>query len=215
MLYMALILNNLGYMVLIADRSRRRELADILTCELTQEGLVTYRNLDFYMAADRREEENFVRQHQYSYVFDYVNEPEGDVIADVTKAGYDGIIINTSCLRSELRVSREIVMRAGVKVLVVIRDMPENIPKLKYIEKYYMNNVGICSLYAVPPDICDKEYQYKMDYEGIRSYRAMSSGYSCVLSKCICEISGRDDKSVKRALRYLKEGKIFDNRLLE
>lgn len=54
-----------------------------------------------------------------------------------------------------------------------------------------------------------------MDYDGIGKVKYLSEEYTNVLTKTTCSITGKGQGNVKKAIRSMREGKIFDNRFLE
>ena len=73
----------------------------------------------------------------------------------------------------------------------------------------------ILCMYEVKFDEYDKEYQYGMDYDGLIEFKYLSDDLCKALVKSISIISGRSQNIVKKALKWAKGGKVFDNRFLE
>lgn len=231
-IYLALVLNNLGYHVMITDKSPGQE----LRCFFDEEpckGMMTYRNVDFYIppagdgkhdirethgdsevqdGSDDRKERNSVH---YDYGLDYINEWREQENIALEKGSYDMVIFNMDGAKMSLRLLEKIGIQGEIRKFLVLRDLPMEFPKLWFLKKYYLNSGLFESVYGILIDLYDKEYQYRMEYEGIHGCRYLSAGYSDVIVRLTKDISGQDIRRIKKALRCVKEGRIFDNRLLE
>lgn len=202
-MYVAFVLNNMGYHVVVNDMSDNREMADVVSlCDFNSD-IKTYRNVDFNFSGDYL--------GGYDFCIDYFNNLKG-----VTLDGrYDGIILNVQVFKSELELCRRIIDNSKSYVILIVRDKTVNCVNKKYISKYILDSSKILKIHEIDFDFFDKEYQYLMDYDGIGKMKYLSEIFSNVLIKTICSITGKGQGSVKKALKNLKEGKIFDNRFLE
>ena len=201
--YMAFILNNMGYHVVVNDMSETREIADIVSINDFNSEVKTYRNVDF----------NFSGEYLggYDYSINYFNNLKKVPYND----RYDGIILNVQVFKSELEMCRRIINNSKSFIILIVRDKTINCINKKYIYKYILDSSRGLKIYEIDFDFYDKEYQYIMDYDGIGKMKYLSENYSNILIKTICSITGNSQGNVKKALRNLKEGKIFDNRFLE
>lgn len=203
LIYMAYTLNNMGYSVLIHDRSKEKELADIISHHDFSTEMRTYRNVDF----------NFSRDNLtgYQYVFYYYSEYSKEL--DWEKRQFT--ILNASVFKSDLQVCQNIMNHTDSDVILIIRDRIRNSIDKKYIAKYIIKPSKLLGMHEIRFDEYDKEYQFRMDYDGVGSFKYLSDNYVNVLVKTICAITGKGQGRVRKALKYAKEGKIFDNRFLE
>ena len=200
---MAFVLNNMGYHVIVNDMSDKREMADIVSLNDFNSDIKTYRNIDF----------NFSGEYLagYDYNIDYFNDISDTILND----RYSNVILNVQVFRSELEVCRRIINGTKSDIILIIRDKTENCIDKKYISKYILNSENVLKIHEIFFDVYDKEYQYMMDYDGVYKIKYLSDKYSNVLIKTICSITGRGQGSIKKALKNVKEGRIFDNRFLE
>ncbi|MBQ3546583.1 MAG: hypothetical protein IJA34_16595 [Lachnospiraceae bacterium] len=200
---MAFILNNMGYHVVVNDMSNNREMSYVVSLSDFNSEVKTYRNVDFNFSGD------FLRGYDYS--IDYFNNLKDIPLKDK----YDGIVLNVQVFKSELEMCKRIIDNSQSYVILIIRDKTVNSVNKKYILKYIFGSSKASKIHEIDFDFYDKEYQYIMDYDGIGKMKYLSENYSNVLIKTICSITGNGQGNVKKALKNLKEGKIFDNRFLE
>lgn len=200
-MYMVFILNNMGYSVLVNDKSTEKDLADIISFNDFNVGIRTYRNVDFNFSEDCLE--------GYDYVLHYYT----DYPSDMERWTY--VVINVSVFKSELCLCQRIINAMKTDVIVIVRDQVRNSVNKKYISKYILNPDKIIGLHEIKLDEHDKEYQFGMDYDGAGFFKYLSEPYVRSLVKTVCAITGRGQGSVRKAWKFAKEGKIFDNRFLE
>lgn len=203
LIYMAFVLNNMGYSVLVNDRSQDKELADVISYNDFDIRIRTYRNVDFNFSEDCLD--------GYDYVINYY----ADYSADMERERYHFVILNVSVFKSELSLCQKIINAAKADVIVIIRDQVRNSVDKKYVSKYILNPSKIIGLHEIKLDEYDKEYQFRMDYDGVGLFKYLSEHYIRALTKTVCAITGKGQGSVKKALKFAKEGKIFDNWFLE
>lgn len=200
---MAFILNNLGYHVIVNDMSENRELGDIVSLDDFNTDIKTYRNVDFNFSGE------FLQG--YDFMINYYDDLRKKVLND----RFDCIVLNTSVLRSDLEVCRGIINSSKSDVIMIIRDRTDNCINRKYISKYIITSANLLKMHEISLDFYDKEYQYMMDYDGIGKIKYLSENYTNVLIKTICSVTGKGQGSVKKAIKNMREGRIFDNRFLE
>lgn len=200
---MAFILNNLGYHVIVNDMSENRELGDIISFNDFNIDIKTYRNVDFNFSGEYLE--------GYDFMIDYYD----DLSKKVSGERFDCIILNSSVSRSELEICRRIINVSKSDVIMVIRDRTDNCINRKYIMKYIITAPNLLKIHEINLDFYDKEYQFMMDYDGIGKVKYLSENYVNVLSKTVCSVTGKGQGSVKKAIKNMREGRIFDNRFLE
>lgn len=200
--YTAFVLNNMGYKVLVNDRSRNREMADIISHNDFECDIRTYRNIDFLFSNGD--------MPGYDFILTY--------ISDISELGrYENfryILINQSAYRTELYRCTELMEYMKTDTLFVLRDKVGNIGK-KYLSKYVLPNEKLLSIYEVGYDGWDKKYQLFMDYDGVGDFKYISDDLCRALNRCISVITGKEQGDVKKALKWAKGGKVFDNRFLE
>lgn len=201
LIYMVFILNNMGYSVLVNDKSTDKDLADVISYNDFNTKIRTYRNVDFNFSEDYLE--------GYDYVLYYYT----DYPADTERWQY--AVFNVSVFKSELYLCQQIINAVKTDVIVILRDQVRNSVDKKYISKYILNPAKIIGLHEIKLDEYDKEYQFRMDYDGVGLFKYLSEPYVRALVKTVCTVTGRGQGCVRKALKFAKEGKIFDNRFLE
>lgn len=201
-LYLAFILNNMGYKVLVDDKSMNKELAEVISHKDFNCPVRTYRNIDF----------NFSNTELkgYDFVITYCSEIE----SAESCIGGRYLIINASACKSELYGCEKLINTLKADTMFILRDQVGSIGK-KYIGKYMLPADKILGIYEVKFDEYDKEYQYSMDYDGVTNFKYLSEGMTKVLIRCVSVISGREQDVIKKAFKWAKGGKVFDNRFLE
>ncbi len=201
---MALLLNNLEHRVLINDKSSRQDFMTMFSDYDLKERLLTYRNIDFYFGECRGED--------YDFILDYI----GDLNCLKQAGAYRYIIINSSMGRQEILDNLKQAVCLKKETLLVIRDTTGGGKDRKYLKQHYMKYMSIVScLYEIPLDYSDKDYQTEMDYAGFVQFRYLSQKYCKTLIKIAGILTGKPEQTVEKALKYAKEGKVFDNRVLE
>lgn len=201
-MYTAFTLNNMGYKVLVNDRSDDRELAVIISHNDIGSTIRTYRNIDFNFSEDELE--------GYDYVITYLTE----IDRNIKYSDYQYMIINSTLYKSDIFKSEAMIKLFNGDIIFILRDRIGSIGR-KYIAKFMISSEQILCMYEVKLDEYDKEYQYGMDYDGIVDFKYISDSLCKILIKSISVISGRSQETVRKALKWAKGGKVFDNRFLE
>lgn len=204
-MYCAFILNNMGYRILVNDWSNTKELSHVISHNDYSNTIRTYRNIDFNFSYDELK--------GYDYVITYIT--EYDMIAGrLDISGYCYMIINSSVYKNSIFKCENIIRKFKGDIIFIIRDRIGSIGR-KYIGKFMISSDKILCMYEVKFDEYDKEYQYGMDYDGLIEFKYLSDDLCKALVKSISIISGRSQNVVKKALKWAKGGKVFDNRFLE
>lgn len=197
-IYLSFVLNNMGYSVLVNDRSVHQDMADVVSCNAFSEHIRTYRCVDFNFSEDVLT--------GYDYVICYYDE-WSEALFD-TDSNY--IVLNVQIYRCDMELCRRIMENARADIIIVIRDKAGTVAGRKYIGKYMSNITELLDIHEIKLDRYDKEYQYRMDYEGILSLRNMSEDYVKALQRTVCSITGKGHNAVKKALKHMKEGRMLE-----
>lgn len=201
-MYLSFVLNNMGYRVLVEDRSINRQLAYVISYNDFSCPIRTYRNIDF----------NFSESEFKGYDFVLIYCTDSKTAGKIFGCRY--LIINSSACKSDLYICEEVMNTLKSDTMFILRDQVGSIGK-KYIGKYIITSEKIMGIYEVKYDEYDKEYQYSMDYDGVQNFKLLSEGMCKVLVRCITLITGKGQEQIKKALKWAKGGKVFDNRFLE
>lgn len=201
---MALLLNNLDHRVLINDKSSRKDFMTMFSDYDLKERLLTYRNIDIYFGDCRNE--------HYDFILDYT----GDLNCTEQTGSYRYIIVNSSMNRQEILDHLKQAVSLKKETILVLRDTTGGGKDRTYLKQNYMKFMTFVScLYEIPLDYTDKDYQTEMDYGGFIQFRYLSQKYCKTLIKIAGILTGKPEHMAEKALKYAKEGKIFDNRVLE
>lgn len=202
--YMALLLNNLEKRVLINDKSLGQDFMAMFSEYDLNERLLTYRNIDIYFGE--------YRDGNYDFILDYI----GDLKYLESSGSYSYIVVNSSMGRQEIFDNLKQIACLQKETIFVIRDTTGGGKDRKYLKQNYMKYMTFIScLYEIPLDYMDKDYQTEMDYRGFIRFKYLSQKYCKTLIKIAVMFTGKQEPMVEKALKYAKEGRILDNRILE
>ena len=124
------------------------------------------------------------------------------------------LIINSAAYKKDICLCEELIRLLDIDTIFILRDKLGSIGK-KYIERFMISSNRILCMHEVEFDEYDKKYQYSMDYDGVVDFKYISDDLCRVLIKSISVISGKSQTIVRKALKWAKGGKVFDNRFLE
>ena len=129
LLYMAWMLNDLGYLVLLNDSSKDQGLMMLIegfSAPMAEQKIITYRGVDIFVqgaCSDKAEVKGEPvisgkvtegRTEGYHYVFDYINELTEASAGGRDCGSYDGIIVNMDFSRTAIRRWTEWASYSGV-----------------------------------------------------------------------------------------------------
>lgn len=195
----------MGYRVLVNDWSKGKELAYIISHNDYSNKIRTYRNIDFNFSYDELK--------GYDYVITYITDYQ-EISTRIDFSQYCYMIINSSVSKENIYKCENIIDKFQGDIIFILRDRIGSIGR-KYIGKFMITSERILCMYEVKFDEYDKEYQYGMDYDGLIEFKYLSEDLCKTLIKSISIISGKNQNVVKKALKWAKGGKVFDNRFLE
>lgn len=204
-----MLLNNLGKRILICDESVETEFLPMLSNGNGKVQFLTYRNIDFRLGMQTVVPEEGA---DYDYVLKYYgNRYVADSIAECPC-----IIANTSMRRQELMDILQWLPTLKKRCYLVLRDLTGHGLDKRYLNQHYREwMIGFQKVYEVPLDYIDKDYQVELDYNGVIQLRHLSRAYCKVIVDFVRQLTDHSLKEVERAFRMVKEGKIFDSRILE
>ncbi len=201
---MALLLNNMGQRVLINDLSSEHDFMIMFPDYNLSEPFLTYKNIDIYFGKYRGE--------RYDFILDYI----GDRRDLEQVSSYRFIIVNSSMGRQEILDNIKWVSCVGKEAILVIRDTTGCGKNKKYLKQNHTKYMTYIScIYEIPLDYMDKDYQTEMDYGSFIRFKYLSQKYCKTLIKITVMLTGKQKSIVEKALKYAKEGRMFDNRILE
>lgn len=193
---MVFILNNMGYSVLVNDKSPEKDLAYVISYNDFSHKVRTYRNVDFNFSDDCLAGYDYVINYYTGYPMEF------------EQCHY--VIFNVSVFKSDLYFCQKIINEVRADVIVIIRDQVRYSADKKYVSNYLLNPEKILGIHEIKLDTYDKEYQFRMDYDGAGFFKSLSEQYVRALVKTICAITGRGQERVRKALKSAKKGRIID-----
>lgn len=207
--YTALLLNNLGKRILIADDSPEQDFSVMLYREDRTFGYMTYRNIDFCF--DGVDMDKLPLQ-EYDYVLHYFGENgEG-----ACRMNCEYVVWNTSMKKQEIAECMKGLLCLQKQNYLILRDLTGGGMDRRYLKQHYREAVlRLQKLYEIPLDYVDKDYQTEMDYNGVLQFRHLSKAYCDVLVDVVKQLTDFKRKEIERAFHFVKEGRIFDSRILE
>ena len=202
-------LNNLGKRVLIQDESAETAFLPMLSNGSQKIGFLTYRNIDFSLGSLEEVAES---DTEYDYVLKYF----GDTCIRDSIADCLCIVVNASMQKQEITELLQWIPLLKKRGYLILRDLTGHGMDKRYLNQHHRESLtGFQKIYEVPLDYIDKDYQVEMDYHGVIHFRHLSRAYCKVIVDFVRQLTGHSLKEVERAFRFVKEGKIFDSRILE
>lgn len=207
--YLALLLNNLEYRVLIWDISPEQDFKAMLSVEMKEQDFVTFRNIDFSFQHYQDDIQNL---EQYQYVLKYL----GEFCQEQALAECDFFVLNSSMMKHEIDEYFRWIHLFQKNGILVLRDLSDKEVRESFVKNRYGQAItSFDKVYKIPLDYIDKEYQTELDYQGVTKLQHISSRFEKVLEDLAGRMTGREAKDIHKAFQGVKGGKIIGNRVLE
>lgn len=209
-IYMASVLANLHYRILVVDRSDRRELKYCIPAPDEGMEVVTYKNVDYLLGTAKAgsAEDGLAEKEEghgeYDFVFHYYG---GRFHADAT---CKEMVVVTDTDQTSIAECRALIGKAQVPVNLVVRNVCEN----KVNRPFFREMFAGCSCFLVEQfllalDLMDEEYRICMQYEPCHDFKYISQDMKHLLIRMIAGMTDRDTVDIRRAYESARKGRVI------
>lgn len=176
MLYLALLLNNMGYHVLISDFSMERDFL-VMFSDSIHEEFVRYKNVDITFRS--------YGGKKYHFIFNYLGDERYN--DDLKNCRY--IIINSSMKRQESFAHIEWICNTLKETILIIRDTIKGQIDKELLYMHDMTNVK--HVFEIPLDYMDKDYQTQIDLGSFLMFKYLSKKVLWYVNKTCSYVYGK------------------------
>lgn len=223
-IYLAAILNNLGYQVLVEDRSYEQEILNCIPDAAQGKGKF------FYHENEPGSELSLVGEHLESHYekktyknVDYIGETcelceeydyhlidLGEWAQSLELKNLDEIILVTDCEKRNIEKYRKLFQIFSVPMSLVVRNICEFHKRNLFLQDYFHDvKWNLTERFLLPFDAVDEEYRICMQYEPYREFNRISEELNSLLIR-LCKNNTENKLSqILYALKQARKGKCI------
>ncbi len=198
--YLAAILENLHYRVLVVDNSKEQEIKLCIPKPEEPIKTVSYKNVDY----------EFLRPFSEVYDYDYVLVNMGEMPDLEWLEMSDYAIATLACTRYGLEVHREVLKDLNLPSFVVMRDFCPAFMQSRAMRPYLEFDNPLIKEKLILPLLEQDACMYALlQFIGYRNIKGISKAMLGVLLRILEEITGESKGEILEAFRRTKRGEFY------
>lgn len=198
-IYLASLLKNLDYTLLLVDDSGKRNLMHCIPQPKEALTVINYQGVDYEEMVFKDE----LCQRDYDFILVHMSEfPSKQELAP-----FEELFLVCGCERIELERCQSFIQQALVPVNVVLRGIcGEKITGKYWFQMLERQNPFVMERFCIRLDEMDESYRIEMQYDYFKQFEQLSGGYQKVLIRIGLLLTGKKRNAVVRALAKAKRG---------
>lgn len=201
-IYLANILENMKYQVLVIDNSKEQKIKLCIPKPEEKLSTITYQNVDYA----------FLRLHnEWIYdTYDFILVDMGDEPKEDALVLSDFLIGVLDCELYSVKKYLDICTQSNIPIHIIFRNYCKNyMPQWKFKELIGKENSFVADILFLPVVESDECNRILMQYEGYHGFYKVSKELEMTLLILCCFFSGNDYGEVRNALRRAKRGECY------
>lgn len=201
-IYLASILENMGYHVLVIDNSREETMDCCIPKPKQELHTVTYKNVDY-------------RRHLTVHLwkdeaYDFIIVDLGNQISGEEAAVCDELFFVTSCDRRNLENAKDIMLGMKRPMGVIIRNFcTDTLRPERILATLESENCFVMERFLLPFHVGDESVRVRMQYEGYDGICHISKALERMLFTICSMITQREAHFVIQGIRRAKKGECY------
>ena len=198
-IYVASILQNMGYRVCVVDNSYEQAMHYCIPHPAEKLLTITYKKIDYerLIPADSWQEKD------YDYlIVDLGVWPSEEALRACTE-----IFLVMDCAVAQIYRYRELMKRAALPMSVILRDVcAEAVSARRVFGMLQEENCFVVDSYVLPLSEEDIACRFYMQYQGYQSFSHLSVPFEKMLVKICRELCGCEDSIDSRSFKQARKG---------